>query len=174
MYDLYWDSAAGTPKPATSTDLNGVPQAIGQPWEVRIGSSYRYPNCDSGQWTSFGLDENSASAVQGLINNGNPTPLAIGDQTWIQSGTKSSAYDDLEAKYPTPPGADVTILVVDNPDGLNTHAQSPIVAFAAFHITDVNKTDKYVQGHFIKGAMTSGAGGIGPYYGVLTPPRLAQ
>jgi Flp pilus assembly protein TadG len=174
MYDLYWDMAAGSPKLATTIDLNGVPQTIGQPWEIRIGSSYHYPNCESGQWTSFALDVNSAAGVRDLINNGNPTPLGIGDQTWIEPGTKAANFDDLDAKYPTPPGADVTMAVVDNPLGWSTNAQAPIVAFAGFHISDINKADKYIQGHFIKGAMTSGAGGIGPYYGVLTPPRLAQ
>jgi Flp pilus assembly protein TadG len=174
MYDLYWDSTTNSPKTATSTDLNGVPQVIGQPWEVRIGSSYHYPNCESGQWTSFALDVNNVPAVRDLIANGNPTPLDIGSQTWIEPGTKSSLYDDLDAKYPSPPGADVTLLVVDNPVGWSTNTQTPIVAFAGFHISDINKQDKYVQGHFIKGAMTSGANGIGPSYGVYTPPRLAQ
>jgi Flp pilus assembly protein TadG len=174
MYDLYWNSATGSPTTATSIDLNGVPQVIGQPWEVRIGSSYHYPNCESGQWTSFALDVNDVPTVRNLINNGNPTPLQIGDQTWIEPGTKSSLYDDLSAKYPTPPGADVTVAVVDNPLGWSTNTQTPIVAYAGFHIDAVNKTDKYVQGHFIKGAMTSGAGGIGPSYGTFTPPRLAQ
>lgn len=174
MYDLYWDSATNSPKTATSTLLNGVPQVIGQPWEVRIGSSYHYPNCESGQWTSFGLDRNDVPTVRDLIANGNPTPLQTGDQTWIQPGTKSSLYDDLDDQYPSPPGADVTVLVVNNPVGWSTHTQTPIVAFAGFHISNVDKKDKYVQGHFIKGGMTSGAGGFGPYYGVYTPPRLAQ
>ena len=174
MYDLYWDSATGSPKTADATTLNGVTQVLGQPWKIRIGSSYHYPLCESGQWTSFGQDKNDVPTTRDFINNGNPDPLGIGTETWIQPGTKSSAYDTLSAKYPTPPGADVTVVVVDNSAGWSTNAQSPIVAFAGFHIDDVNKSGKYVEGHFIKGASTAGASGFGPYYGTYTPPRLAQ
>ena len=175
MFDLYWDSASNSPKLATSTTLNGVPQVIGQPWEVRIGSSYHYPNCESGQWTTFGQDVNNVPAVRDLITNGNPTPLSIGDNTWIEPGTKTSLYNDLSAKYPTPPGADVIVVVVDQSSGWSTNAQTPIVAFAGFHIDDIQGgSNKYIQGHFTQGITASGSSWIGPYYGTYTPPRLAN
>jgi Flp pilus assembly protein TadG len=176
MFDLYWDVATNSPKLATTTTLNGVPQTIGQPWEIRIGSSYHYPNCDSGQWTSFGVNTNSANYAKGLVENGNPTPLGIGSGTYIQAGTETSLYKDLSDKYPVPPGADITVLVVDYPIGLDgAKTTLPIVAFAGFHIDDIKGgSQKYIQGHFIKGATSSGATGIGPYYGVYTPPRIAR
>lgn len=175
MFDLYWDSTTNTPKLATANILNGVPQIIGQPWEVRIGSSYHYLNCESGQWTSFGLDVNNTPAVRDLIANGNPTPLGIGDNTWIEPGTKNTLYDALDTKYPTPPGADVTIAVVNNPTGWSTNTQTPIVAFAGFQITDIQGGSlKYMQGHFITSLVTASSSGIGPFYGTYTPPRLAQ
>lgn len=177
MFDLYWDSVSNSPKLATSTSLNGVPQVIGQPWELRIGSSYHYPNCDSGQWTSFDLDANSQAEVGSLIDSNNPTPLAIGDNTWVQPGAKTASYYDLDAKYPTPPGADVTLIVVNMPT-LPTSGggvPTPIAGFAGFHIADIQGgSNKYIQGHFINGAVTGGASGIGPSYGTYTPPRLAQ
>jgi Flp pilus assembly protein TadG len=173
MFDMYWDSATGTPKLATSTDLNGVPQVIGKPWVVRVGSAYHYPNCEAGQWTSFTQDFNDTPAVRDLINNGNPSPLQISDLIWIQPGTKSALYDDLAAKYPAP-GADVTMLVIDKQCGCTAKIKLPIVAFAGFHIDEIDKGGKFVQGHFIQGASTSGAGGIGPYYGTYSPPRLAH
>jgi Flp pilus assembly protein TadG len=175
MFDQYWDSTTNSPKLATSTTLNGVPQVVGQPWELRIGSSYHYPACDSGQWTSFNLNVNDVPSVSGLISGGNPTPLAIGDNTWIEPGTKTSLYGNLSSQYPTPPGADVTVLVVDLPSGLSGQGQTPIVAFAGFHIDDIQGgSGKYIQGHFTKGVIAGGSGGIGPYYGAYTPPRLAQ
>ena len=184
MFDLYWDSASNTPKLATSTTLNGVPQVIGQPWELRIGSSYHYPNCDSGQWTSFNLDVTNVPEVRNLITNGNLTPLGIGDSTYIEPGTKDTLYGDLGVKYPTPlspPTAntsrllDVTLLVVDLPNGLNAKGPASIVAFAGFHIDDVQGgSGKYIQGHFMKSITTAGSSGIGLSYGAYTPPRLAQ
>lgn len=184
LYDLYWDATTNSPRLATSSSLNGVPQVIGQPWELRIGSSYHYPNCDSGQWTTFGQDTNDIGTVRQLIANGNGSPLALGDNTWIEPGTKSSLFDDLSARYPTPlspPTAntsaalDVTLLVVDQPSNLNTKGTAPIVGFAGFHITDIQGgSGKYVQGHFITASTTGGSGGIGPNFGTYTPPRLAQ
>lgn len=175
MYDKFWNSATGTPIVYTGTppDPYGI-STVGQPWELRIGSAYHYDTCQSGQWTSFALDVNSQSAVSGLIANGNPTPLGIGDLTWIEPGTKTASYNDLDAKYPTPPGADVSVLVVDTID-LTTKGQAPIVAFAGFHISDIQGgSGKYIQGHFIPNFITPGSGGIGPFYGTYTPPRLAQ
>lgn len=175
MYDKFWNSATGQPILYTGTpaDPYGI-STIGQPWELRIGSAYHYDTCQSGQWTSFLLDLNSQSAVSNLITNGNPTPLNIGDQVWIEPGTKTASYYDLDAKYPTPPGADVTVIVVDDSD-LTNKGKAPIVAFAGFHISDVQGgSGKYIQGRFIPNFTTSGSSGIGPFYGTYTPPRLAQ
>lgn len=173
MYDQFWDSTTGRPIIYTGSppDPYGI-SVVGQPWEVRIGSAYHYGTCASGQWTTFTVVDNSQQAVAQLIANGNPTSLSIGDPTWIQPGTKTASYYDLQAKYPTPPGADVTMVVVDTTD-LSTMQQAPIVAFAGFHIDDIKGgSDKYIQGHFIPSSVTSGGSGIGPFYGTYIPPRL--
>ena len=149
LYDLYWDATSNSPRLATTSTLNGVPQVIGTPWELRIGSAYHYPSCDSGQWTTFDQDTNDTGSVRQLIANGNGSPLALGDATWIQPGTKSSLFDDLSDRYPTPlspPTAntsaalDVTLLVVDQPNGLNTKGTAPIVGFAGFEDVDIGDT----------------------------------
>lgn len=176
MFDQFWDSTTGSPKIYTGSPVDpyGL-STIGQPWEFRVGSAYHYATCYSGQWTSFGLDQNSASDIKNLINNGNATQLSIGDNTWIEPGTKVSNYNDLDAKYPTPPGADVTMPVVDLASDLTTKGTAAIVAFAGFHITDIQGgSAKYIQGHFTNNITTGGSSGIGPYYGIYTPPRLAQ
>ncbi len=175
LFDTYWNSASNAPYNATSTTLNGVPQVVGTPWVFRIGSSYHYSGCDSGQWTTFGMGTSSASDLKGLISNGNPTALSIGDTTYIQSGTKTSGYNDLLNQYPMPAGADVLIPVVNYPTGLDSVGASiPIVAFAMFHITDIQGgSGKYIQGYFKGGLSVSGASGVGPSYGAYTPPRLA-
>jgi hypothetical protein len=175
LFDTYWNSADNTPYNATATTLNGVTQVVGQPWVFRIGSAYHYGSCDSGQWTSFGTDSNSAKYVEGLINKGNPTALSIGDSTYIQTGAKTSNYDDLLTKYPMPAGADVLVPVVNYPSGLDGVGSSiPIVAFALFRITAIEGgSGKYIQGYFKGGQTVVGTSGVGPSYGVYTPPRLA-
>lgn len=195
MFDLYWNSTTNSPKLADQPTLTyvdnsnksnpktySIPQTIGQPWKFRIGSSLHYGTCNSGQWTSFDQDANDTPTVKDLINNGNPTPLNIGDETWIEPGTKSTLYDELDAKYPTPSGSagwDVSVVVVNEPNGWNSSAQTPVVAFAAFHIDDIvgstgSNPKFYIEGHLTGNVTTSGSSGIGPYYGVYTPPRLAQ
>lgn len=175
MYDKFWDASTGTPAIYTGSPADPYGKStIGQPWEFLIGSAYHYGSCDSGQWTSFSLDANSQSVIGDLIANGNPTSLGIGDMTWIEPGTKSASYNDLNAQYPTPPGADVALIVVDT-SGLTTKGEAPIVAFAGFHITDIQGgSGKYIQGHFLPNFIAPGSGGIGPFYGTYTPPRLAQ
>lgn len=195
MFDLYWNAVTNSPQLATATTLTyqddsdkknpktySIPQVIGQPLVFRIGSSYHYGLCDSGQWTTFDQVDNSVPTVRGLISNGNPSPLGIGQNTWIQPGTQSTVYDALDTKYPTPSGSagwDVTVVVVNQPGGLDQHAQAPVVAFAGFHIDDIRGSSGpnpkfYIEGHLTRNITTSGSSGIGPYYGSYTPPRLAQ
>jgi hypothetical protein len=175
LFDTYWNTSTNAPYTATATTLNGVSQVVGQPWIFRIGSAYHYGSCDSGQWTSFGVDNNSASYIKGLISTGNVTSLSIGDATYIQSGTKTSNFNDLLSQYPMPAGADVFVPVVNYPAGLDGVKTSiPIVAFALFHITDIKGgSGKYIEGYFKSGQLVSGSSGVGPGYGVYTPPRLA-
>jgi Flp pilus assembly protein TadG len=174
MFDQYWDSAAGAPVVYTGAPKD--PQklsVVGQSWTVRIGSAYHYGKCDSGQWTTFAKADNSQPAVGALIAHGNPDPVAIGDMTWIQPGTKDSSYHDLDARYPTPPGADVLLPVVETSD-LSKKARRRIVAFAGFHIEQIDSAGKFIQGRFVSAIVSAGAAGIGPFYGAYTGPRLAQ
>jgi hypothetical protein len=188
MFDNYWDTATGTPKlykGAVDDPLDPYHLSIiNQPYTVRIGSAYHYPGCFSaGQWTTFDLGSPSADDMKKLINTGNGTELSIANGrscspgvnycTYIQPGTETVGYKTLDDKYPTPPGADVTVAVVDTTD-LTSQGQRPIVAFAGFHIDDVQGgSDKYIEGHFIANNITPGSSGIGTYYGTYTPPRLA-
>lgn len=104
MFDRYWDSTTGQPIlfKATDTDPFGIPQQVGTPWNIRIGSSYHYPNCEAGQWTSFNLAPN-ANNLATVIQNGNDTALNIGSTISLLSGTVNSGYGNLSDKYPTLP-----------------------------------------------------------------------
>jgi hypothetical protein len=160
LFSHYWDAAAGKPK---------LDPATGKPYVFKIGSAYHYPPCDSGEWTTFGVDANNVGAIRDLILNGNPGPLSIGQNVWVQTGSKTALYGDVI--FPK----DVLVAVVAN---VNTHSFQPIVAFAPFHITNsVGGAGKYVEGYFIddyKGSLTDIGDGSGIDYGVYTPPILAQ
>ena len=82
MYDVFWDPTTNQPKIDPST---------GQPYIFRIGSSYHYPNCDSGQWTSMFTDANDVPTVRDLIANGNPTAVSIGQTDLDPAGNEELA-----------------------------------------------------------------------------------
>ncbi|MEC5409749.1 TadG family pilus assembly protein [Paraburkholderia sp. MPAMCS5] len=168
LYSAYWNATTGQPvnDPAT-----------GKPQEFKIGSTYQYTGCaagmGSGQWTSFQLNTQDVPSIRNLIANGNPTPLGIGDSTWIQSGEKNTLYNSVPAP------ADVLLPVVATlGSGSKTGSAGPIVAFAPFHIEGAsNGSNPYIYGHFIAGYKAPGAtGGSGAatYYGAVTAPSLAN
>jgi Flp pilus assembly protein TadG len=128
----------------------------------RIGSSYHDPT--GGQWTSFLIDANNVPTIRQLINSGNPGPLTIGDQIWIEPGTKTTIYSDAAAKK----GSTVLLPIVA--DDFNTHDDTPILAFVPFYIEDaVGGSDKYIQGHFVPHFTAEGATGSAnaPNYGAI-------
>jgi Flp pilus assembly protein TadG len=130
------------------------------PESFRIGSAYHDPT--GGQWTSFLADANDVPTIRWLINNGNPGPLQVGDQIWIEPGTKNTLYNEASELI----GRTVMLPVVT--DGFDTHAETPILGFTPFYIEDASAgSDKYIQGHFVNDYTVPG--GIGasntPYYG---------
>jgi len=172
MYDLYWDSTTAKPKLATATTLFGVPQVIGKPWVFHLGAAI-YTPCDGGEWTSFALDDNNVPVIKGLIANGNPTTLAIGDQTWIEPGSKTALYPvvvacsaagDKSCEYVTMP---VTT-------SANSKGEQAILAFGCIRILDaVGGSGKYIAVQMDNTCPNPEGGGTGPNYGVRNNPRLA-
>jgi hypothetical protein len=143
---------------------------------ITIGSPYMYPNTLAGQWTSFLLDDNSATSVRGLISSGNPTTLSIGENIWIVPGVTNTLYDNrnhpsIDRNYA---GRDIVFPIVDATLLDATHSEQPIVGFIGFHIDHAyGGSIKTIVGHFT--TMPSyGGGPIGPYYGPLDLCRLCQ
>jgi len=132
---------------------------------IRIGSAYHYPTSQAGQWTSFNVDSNNVPTIRDLLATGNPTALSIGDDIWIQPGTKTTLYSSV------PVGVDVVLPIVQN---IDTHSYVPIVGFIGFHITaSVGGSGKYIEGYFTT-APVYGGGPIGPNYGRVDRCRLCQ
>jgi len=132
------------------------------PVSFKIGSKYHTP--DGGQWTSFLTDANDVPTIRSLINNGNPTPIKIGDQIYIQPGTMDTLYADAADKI----GDTVLLPVVA--DDFETHDHTAILGFVPFYIENaVGGADKYIQGHFVKDYQAPGAAGApgAPNYGAL-------
>jgi hypothetical protein len=150
-----------------NTDLNH---------RFRLGSTYHYPEeKDSGQWTSFIDDNNSASYIKGLINNGAPAPgLSVGDSIWIQPGTEATLFgkDNAGSKI----NQTVIFPVVDTSD-LSVKSSYKILLFVAFYITGRSQSKKYLEGYFspnyvLPNSKPRNPNSNIPYFNILTPPRL--
>lgn len=190
MFDLFWDRTTNSPRLYEGDNTNLHPatiplQRMNEPYVVRIGSSYHYGTCHSGQWTTFDQDSNAQAVVNRLINEGNPNSMDIGDPTWIKPGTGASGYNEMaEAFSPLP--TDVTVAVVSGDTDLShltreereAGRQLPIEAFAGFRIQRIQgggpPNDQFhIQGQFIPANITPGSG-VGPSFGAYTPPRIAN
>lgn len=166
LFNRFWDTASKSPLDDPAT---------GAPYIFRIGSSYHYEGCESGQWTSFQLDKDDVPAIRKLLEEGNPAPLEIGDRTWMQPGAKTALFGDVDdcSVEGDRTCEFVTIPVVDSND-IETHANVPISAFACARILRaVGGSEKFIEVQMTTGCRTDGEGG-GTYYGSATPAKLSQ
>jgi Flp pilus assembly protein TadG len=178
LYDDYWDTANKKPKTANAKNIQGfdLPQTVGEPFLFNVTSSVHTCGCESGQWSSLDTDSNSTITIRGLISNGNSVDIPVGGKIWIQPGTKTSLYSDVNncsaagnksCEY-------VTVPIVQD---ISTHAHNTVIAYACMRILSATGgSGKYITMQMSNDAdkcQAKGSGGGGTYYGELVPPRLA-
>jgi hypothetical protein len=114
------------------------------PTSFRIGSTYH--SDDGGEWTSFLIDANNVPIIRNLIENGNPDPMEVGQNIYIQPGTKSVLYSDLAVDI-----GKIGLLPIVR-DDFATHEYTPLLGFVAFYLEDTGGSGEsaYVQGHFVR------------------------
>lgn len=166
MYRDYWNT---TPFPGSPK----LDPATGKPYVFKLGSSYHYGACSSAEWTSLLDDKNDVRFIRDLIDSGNPAAVGIGQDIWVEPGTKTtlfkkvqdcSAAGDRSCEY----------VVVPTVSQVDTHAHSPVQGLACLHILDASTSGKYVLAEMSTKCPSSLAGGVGPSYGVLAPPSLVR
>jgi Flp pilus assembly protein TadG len=178
LYDDYCDSANKKPKIANAKNIEGfdLPQTVGEPYLFKVTSSLHTCGCEAGQWSSLDTDSNSTTTIRGLISNGNSTDIPVGGKIWIQPGTKTALYSDVNncsaagnksCEY-------VTVPIVQD---ISTHSYNSVIAYACMRILSATGgSEKYITMQMSNDAdkcQAKGSGGGGTYYGELVPPRLA-
>jgi Putative Flp pilus-assembly TadE/G-like len=155
-----------------------------------IGSSYHYRGDIAGQWTSFGVDDNSDNDIVNLEKSGNPHPVTLNGKIWIQPGTRTNCYANA-ANYK---GKTVLLAVVSD---IDTHTWKPCLGFVPFYIEAAvggsgseseksgesgiggksgkcEESGKYIRGHFVSGFTVVNGSPGGPPWGAVAPLKLVQ
>ncbi len=178
LYDTFWDAATNKPKVATSVNPAGfdLPQTVGQPYVFKVTSSYHADECESGQWTSLEIDSNNVPTIRDLITDGNNLSIVVGDDVWVQPGTKTALYSDVnDCSYAGNKSCEYVIVPVVA--DLNKGDQ-PVVAFGCMRILSAaGGSDKSIVVQLSANAdkcQAANSSGVGPSYGVFLPGRLVK
>ena len=165
MFDQYWNSGIQPAGPR-------IDPLTGQTYEFKVGSLYHYANCDSGEWSSLDFKASGADAIDQMITTGNPVSLSVGDAIWMQSGVKNSLF---QAVNKCSAAGNKTCEYVSIPvlSQVVSGTFSTITGFACLHILDaVGGNDKYIRVQMSTQCKSPFSDGVGPNYGVLSPPSL--
>lgn len=171
MYQNFWNLGAQPPAPR-------LDPATQKPYVFKIGSAYRYGPCDSGQWTPLNFSGQGANLIDKIIERDpalfSPPPpmLSLGDALSLDNGSKTSIYKAVEkcigAK--TNPCDRVVVPVLDQ---VVPGMVATIRGFACLNILGAQGgNDKYILVQMSNQCPPPASGGIGPNYGVISPPSL--
>ena len=165
MYDKFWNVNAQPAAPRVDPLTGLVP-------EFKIGSVYKYSNCDSGEWTSLDTRFSGANTIEQLMAQGNPVSMSVGDMAWIQTGVKASLFTDVK-KCSAAGDRQCEFVVVPVLAPMVSGASSAIVGFACLQMLNAETgKDKYILAKMSNQCPPPLSGGVGPNYGVISPPSL--
>lgn len=171
MYQKFWNMSAQPPAPVNDPKT-------GQPYVFKIGSLYHYDNCDSGQWTALNFSGKGANTIDQILAHDQelfdppPPMLSIGDTVFMDSGSKTSLYKAVEQciKAKEYPCNTVVMPVLDQ---VVAGTNATITGFACLKILGANGgNQKFIEVQMSNTCPPIPSGGVGPNYGVISPPSL--
>lgn len=171
MYQTYWDLNAQPPGPKVD------PTTL-KPFVFEIAREKSPDPCAKGQWTSLNFEGKGANLIDKIIARDadlfDPTPpmLSLGDTVTLESGSKTSLYSAVQncigaASFP----CDLVVLPIV--DEVVSGASATIRGFACMKLLKAEGgSQKYIQVQMSNECTFLPSGGIGPNYGVISPPSL--
>ena len=171
MYQKFWNMSAQPPAPVNDPKT-------GKPYVFKIGSLYHYDNCDSGQWTALNFSGKGANTIDQILAHDQelfdppPPMLSIGDTVFMDSGSKTSLYKAVEQciKAKEYPCNTVVMPVLDQ---VVAGTNATITGFACLKILGaVGGNQKFIEVQMSNTCPPIPSGGVGPNYGVISPPSL--
>jgi Flp pilus assembly protein TadG len=166
VYDTYWNSSTTPPTPR-------IDPSTGQPFLLVLQAFDDKPvePCKTFQWSSLLTDNNDVKTFRNLVEERNPVELSIGEKIWIEPGSKATLFDTVDdcsaannksCEY-------VTLPMVSS---IAAHADVAISSFACARIVDASKKDKTITIQLSTKCPEPPSGGVGPDFGVVSPPSL--
>jgi Flp pilus assembly protein TadG len=167
IYSTYWNSQAKPPAPT-------INPATGAPYELVLQAFDEKPladPCKTFQWSSLLTDKNDVNTFRKLVEDRNPVAVSIGDKVWIEPGSKATLYDtvsdcsaakDKSCEY-------VTLPMVHS---IAAHADIPVSGFSCARVLSASKQAKTITIQLSAQCPQPPSGGIGPDFGVISPPSL--
>lgn len=169
MYQKYWDFNSQPPKPIWMPGTQ-------QPYKFLILGDKSFGQCAEGRWTPLNFLATGANDIVKIIEhhddffNALPPMLSLGEKLPVINGNMSRVYDAVEkciGGQPTP----CNLVVVPVVDQLNE--PSTIKGFACMQLLGVKgKSEKFIEVQMSNECPSLPSGGIGPNYGVISPPSL--
>ncbi len=171
MYQNFWDMSTQPPGPK-------LDPATQQPHVFEILAEKSSDPCAKGQWTPLNFTGKGASLIDAILERDEtlfdppPPMLSVGDSVIMQSGVRASIYKAVKncIGATTNPCDLVVVPVVDLVEG---GTQAPIQGFACLNILEAEgKSSFYIKVQMSNKCPPPISGGIGPNYGVISPPSL--
>jgi Flp pilus assembly protein TadG len=171
MYQTHWDLSTQPPSPK-------IDPLTQKPFVFEIAREKSPDPCANGQWTALNFESKGASSIDDIIEHKpslfDPPPpmLSVGDQVTMESGSKTSLYKAVEkcigaASFPC------NLVVLPIVEKVDAGATATIKGFACMKLLGAEGgSKKYISAQMSNECPPPPSGGIGPNYGVISPPSL--
>jgi Flp pilus assembly protein TadG len=175
MYDNYWNASTSPPSPKIDPSTKSV-------YVFQIGTS-TYSGCNingtkfpAGAWAAATSADTSSSQLLSLITARISKSLSINDQIFVNSGNYGqSLYTAVNSCSAAVSPAMQTCRYVTVPifNNTTTTGYNKITGFACMEILSATGgSTKTITASMSNKCATAPSSGIGPNYGVTTPPKL--
>jgi hypothetical protein len=171
MYQTYWDLSAQPPKPR----INPKTQ---KPFVFEIANEKSSDPCAKGQWTALNFEGKGANLIDDIIERKpslfDPPPpmMSVGDKLTLESGSKTSLYNAVDECIGAR-NAPCNLVVLPVVDQVVAGASATITGFACMKLLEAEGgSSKYIKVQMSNECPFLPSGGIGPNYGVISPPSL--
>ena len=171
MYQTHWDLSTQPPRPKIDPKTQ-------KPFVFEIAREKSPDPCANGQWTALNFEGKGANSIDNIIEHKpalfDPPPpmLSVGDKVTMESGSKTSLYKAVQkcigaASFP----CDLVVLPIV--EQVNAGATATIKGFACMKLLAAEGgSKKYISAQMSNECTSLPSGGIGPNYGVISPPSL--